>query len=73
MTFATSLKPDQALQNGPDLDPDCFKTDGIPECFFFIFKNIHRISKGTYAKVTQHAEFNTHFHFSAIENSCFNL
>ena len=30
ITFANSLNPDQARQNaGPDLDQNCFDTDGI--------------------------------------------
>ena len=35
ITFANSLDPDQAPQNvGPDLDPNCYDTDGIPERIF---------------------------------------
>ena len=33
--FANSLNPDQAQHFvGPDLDPNCFHSDGIPERFF---------------------------------------
>ena len=35
ITFANSLDPDQAQQNvGPDLDPNCLRSDGIPERVF---------------------------------------
>ena len=46
MTFSFSLEPDQALQNGPDLDPNCFKV-------LMVFLNFSQSIK-KYAKVTQY-------------------
>ena len=47
--FANRLDPDQAGQNvGPDLDPSCFDTYGIPERIFqkrLILKKINRRQK----------------------------